>query len=291
MSISKEGVFECGAVGQTQGDVLAMFVDTTSGIGGKPSSPFTNAHDFSLRTVHFERPTEFAHAYTRMDRRQNGLSCAIAKAYWMCVTKGYLQGGPATFRELYERTWWTHNACGAPISVLKSCLYCDLRPQDEGPSRYISQLWCPAKRGTSGENLKLFRTFDLSWRNAKATCLIARVDNDGSSAAQVWMDDEMLLDESGLGASIGRRIRLNAVPKSVKLVVNDPTKATCAYVVAAQLGGVLEAANFRENVNGLDNPTDSYDNNPPPMVLHIPPGWSRDNGNAKTNETRPTSQD
>ena len=257
--------------------MVALFADSVDSLGAKHPFWLSNSFDFDLRPVTPERPEGYLHPYTRMDGRQNILACAVASAYWTCATKEYLEGEIETFGQLYDCPWWVWNGCGLPITLLKSCLYYDCAHYEGHFTSYVYSLWCPAPRGASGKDMDSFRSFDLSYQGAEATCFIMQAVNDNGLTTQVWLDEELQLDEGGRGSTVGRRIRTGVFPKTVKLVVSTPQATSCAYVVVAQLGGVLEASDLRENVDGVDNPPGSWDRNPPPMIERIPVGWSRHN--------------
>jgi len=277
MTISKDGTFECGAFAGEPGDALAMFVDTLRDEGAIDFFGFANCYDAYLRPLPLEPAETCLHPYTCLDRRQNGLACAVAMVYWTCATKEYIDGEADTFEQLYGRNWWFWNGCGSPITVLKSCLYCDTsKAGKKGFSARANSLWCPKQDAASAKESSFARAFDLNYRDAKAAALILHALNDNGQTAQIDLDGKTMLKEGGRERTIGRAIQRNAFPKSVKLAVERPQGTSCTSVVVAQLGGELEATNIREQVDGVNNPPDSNDDNPPPMTLHLPTGWSRD---------------
>ena len=279
VSISPDGVFDCGIFSEFAAHSLGAFILDSVVRFDKRNAfnyEFTVSNDltFERERISSMPADRYRNVYTTLDVRQSGAATVIAYYYWVCALRQWLTEGPADFRELYDVSWWVRNDLGSHVSLLKSCLVfrCLDHVKDSAP--YAYSLWCPARKGTSGARIQSFRTFDLEYTNQKATAFLLKAANDNSVTCQVWLDDALLVNETQVGSYLGRKLRYDARPKRVRLVVDRPWSANGAYVVVAQLGGELQATNCHENVNGVDNPAGTYDENPSPFFLRIPTGWS-----------------
>lgn len=283
--LGRDGEVCAGVFGGTEAQALSLFGDAYDPFGVEHSSwgfQNNNFENFDFATVRLDAVDQPRDYRIGIDPRNTALGSEVAYRYAVAFNHGYAAGGPVNFTELYdERTWGLESGFAEPVIIAQSSIQFACIDPGGKYAEVLAHAWNPSP----GQRCRVTtsRDFDLAYSPAaRAVWLEALAVNDNSAYSRVLLDGVVEVAEGPVGSWRGLHHLFNTYPSHVRLEVDMPWSGSYATVRLAVLGesaalpgeGAVDLLEPREEADGVVNPPDSPDQNPPPQTMTFQPGWN-----------------
>ena len=204
--------------------------------------------------------------YTGPNERQNML-CYGFKEEWLkkIKLKGYAKGGPENFQEIMNLSYISlQNRFVKPIYIVFSAV-CHDHVGDSEWGLKVRPRWSPAT--TVGGSKTLERNFEIYYSGLNGSFVSLRTDVDNGNSSEIYFDDVLILNQINWGPKIKRISGLT--PNKVYIKNTSVWSGQIGVFRGAFIAESITFNNIWEKENGVLNPINSFDKNPPPDVFKI----------------------
>jgi len=162
---------------------------------------------------------------------------------------------------------------GYESNVLSMLLWSGDGHYNKACHKIASDLWCPQWNYNVMGSGK--RSFNISYMGETNSFVSAYAYNDNGNSSYVTVDGMVLASRVNFASTF--KTCADIYPSSVELGYKIRWSIAHPYFGMAVIADSLSISNVHEwNARDVQDPIDSLDQNPQPLILRIEPGWNRE---------------
>ena len=222
------------------------------------------------------KETEAIEPVITLDIRQNVMAYALFNYYiftnYSIVKKGYAHGGANTTEKFYKTSWSLFSRYDKPIYVIRANLWSGDGHYNRICHKIASDYWCPQSNYDVIGSGK--RSFEISYVGETHSFVSAYAYNDNGNSSYVKADGITLASRSSFASEFKTYVDL--FPSNLELGYKIIWSSAHPYIGIAVVADSVSILDVHEwNAQNVQDPTNSLDHNPIPLVLRIKPGWNK----------------
>jgi len=222
------------------------------------------------------KETEAIEPVITLDIRQNVMAYALFNYYiftnYSIVKKGYAHGGANTTEKFYKASWSLFSRYDKPIYVIRANLWSGDGHYNRICHKIASDYWCPQSNYDVIGSGK--RSFEISYVGETHSFVSAYAYNDNGNSSYVKADGITLASRSSFASEFKTYVDL--FPSNLELGYKIIWSSAHPYIGIAVVADSVSILDVHEwNAQNVQDPTNSLDHNPIPLVLRIKPGWNK----------------